>query len=1145
MRLTRCRTFAFAFAVLLSFAGTARAAKSSCDDHLPHVLNVGVPRTSLSQQQAEKLPDALAALVSSSYVNPCDAKSIGRNKTLQINLAFGSDYEVLDWLERGSVDAGIVPNLSLWLLEESQTPLKLLNRELSTRIEILRPLTAQPACSRFQNAQWVDCGTSAEAEAEYAALLHDIREGKGAGTRRVMFASHLSSTGFLDPIQKASDVFADRENQWEQLFAASYFTVDSDPQRDAFAMALQEEKNARAMTVIAFPGEEALVRNGARPDPTMPAERVYHEHLVVSMTAADDLFPGIAFVDPKKRPPALAESFASLLRAEHPPRPLEVLANVNPGSGVRNYEFTINEVLRLLQQQQRSSGQDALALVLPGGGVKAAYQSRLVDHLYANRHLRNADLGDRPGSLKVQSVLGTSGGALLGYFVSQLGETGPFDLSNILWRPEQTTLKKEDVFGTTDMLRYFSIAWTLMVFCILLAVMTGMHTSGFYRREPTPNGAWRWRLMTVWFVFIAVPLLIRVTTGGDDIEHVPVVEGFFYSILTIIVMFCDQCLVYSRDERETRLLGLHVAVIAGVGGLLIFASFFGVSPEALETPVSFGVAFLTLSAIFLGGPLLILYASDRLGDLRRRAIDVISSLAVVLALCAFFPRDLSEHVPHMLALLALIGLAVYTFWYAQLPTRKPYVGTVVTFLTLLATAVLCWPSTWPADPSVTYFTVGAFEQTPWASFLASAGALLLVVAAMVWVYQRREYSLHNGSDFSIGLALLVGHAFVTALIVGVITKLARGRVYDVEMTLSFWVAVTIVGALLAVIIVVIAPRKTMLKRAVKFLTEEHPNGALLPRRYARILAIATLSVVWWNAIIAPALYGNNAAQKYLERAVTEFDRAYRKAAQEKNYETAPPRGFIPTAQLVAPTNTLDDHDSTRYFLFQTPKSRDMKLGRRVAGAEWKVYKTTPNASAPSDCTELITPVAPCTKFVQGVVFSSGSPFPIFAAHRMKLPGEKKKLGLIDGGYSNDVPIDAARTIEARQALVVHSSNPFPAEAHQHGAGAEEKRSGALSFGMLVRNAQRLPSFMFEMGQQVDRLSRQNLFVVGLAPKLAPDESWPGLAHFDSMIVEGLLEKAEKNLHERIGFVESWGEPRVRFSQQIVGDAARATASDRS
>jgi ABC-type phosphate/phosphonate transport system substrate-binding protein len=93
-----------ALAGLLLAAVTVEAAQSSCDDYLPHALSFAVPRTALTEEVAAKLPKTLASLVQPMYVDPC-----GKGKALQINLAFGSDYEVIDWLERGRVDGGIVP----------------------------------------------------------------------------------------------------------------------------------------------------------------------------------------------------------------------------------------------------------------------------------------------------------------------------------------------------------------------------------------------------------------------------------------------------------------------------------------------------------------------------------------------------------------------------------------------------------------------------------------------------------------------------------------------------------------------------------------------------------------------------------------------------------------------------------------------------------------------------------------------------------------------------------------------------------------------------------------------------------------------------------------------------------------------------
>lgn len=1113
-------------AVAVLCMAVSAAAEVPCGDQLPNVLNVGIPRTALTDDQAKQLSQTLRTLFVPAYAD-C--------RSLQINLAFGSDYEVLDWLERGSVDAGIVPHLSLFLLtHRNRDKLRELNEESSRAIGLLRPLAPAPECRRYDGRNWKPCAGSAIAA--YDALIADLAAGKPVGHRRVMFASHLSSTGFLHPIERAASTFArlgasdeEAEVLWQQLFDAARFRIDS-AETNPFALALQEEKVKHDLTVIAFPGEETL-----RDAPAPATGPAYAQHFVVT-SAAEKLLAKATFIDPwNGEQPSVDPAVTEMLAREHPPRAFETLANAEPTFGVRTFGFTVNESLRLLRQQQRSSGLQELALVLPGGGVKAAYQSRIIDELYGKGALRNAESGGAApvSALTVRSVLGTSGGALLGYFVAQLSDKGPFNLFDILWKPDGDYLNAEHVFDWTDMPRYFSIAWTFIIFCILLAVITGTHTSAFYKRAPAQIGAWRWRLLTVLAVFIAVPILIRFATGTEA-EHVPVIEGLFYSILTVLVMFADQCLVYTRWGGGERKLWPHVMALAAVGSLCVFASFFGVSVETLQQAVTFNFAFFMLSAIFLGAPLLLLWVSGMFGEVKHRVVDVTGSLAAVIVLCAFgIPGRLPRQVPHILGLLVLIGLAVFAYWYSQQPVRKRIVATVQTFLTLFATAVLCWskdvkPRSW--SPTLEYFGEAAFDGTRLASFLASIGALLLVMAAMVWVYQQRRYALRNGENFALGLGLLLVHSVVTSVLVFLTTQALPGRVHNLEMTGSFWLSLTLFGALVAVLILVAAPRWPLAKRAVEFLRSEHPNGALLPRRYARMLGVATLSVFWWNVVVAPAFYGNRVARKYLDAAVGRFDAAFLTVNGRKPSEDE--RGFVPTAKFVAPTNTLDVENSTRYFMFETPGHAPEVSRRRIAGALWNVYETTPRLLADNDCRTLID--VGCIWFVHDVIFSSGSPFPIFAAHRVDVPGEKDAVYLIDGGYSNDIPIDAARQINAQQALIVHSSSPFSAVHDHHGDEGEGKLS--MSPGMLIQNIGRLPAFMFERGQQVDRISRQNLFVVALAPKLDPDEPWPGLAQFDEATVRMLYNKANANLYERIGFVESWGEPRFRFSVQVAGVA---------
>lgn len=74
--------------------------------------------------------------------------------------------------------------------------------------------------------------------------------------------------------------------------------------------------------------------------------------------------------------------------------------------------------------------------------------------------------------------------------------------------------------------------------------------------------------------------------------------------------------------------------------------------EAVVIPVSFGVAGLA-------APIVIGYVSDRLLGARRIPSTVLSLAVLVAALVAFEPLTASGSVPVMVAVLALIGLAVY------------------------------------------------------------------------------------------------------------------------------------------------------------------------------------------------------------------------------------------------------------------------------------------------------------------------------------------------------------------------------------------------------------------------------------------------------------------------------------------------------
>lgn len=178
------------------------------------------------------------------------------------------------------------------------------------------------------------------------------------------------------------------------------------------------------------------------------------------------------------------------------------------------------------------------------------------------------------------------------------------------------------------------------------------------------------------------------------------------------------------------------------------------------------------------------------------------------------------------------------------------------------------------------------------------------------------------------------------------------------------------------------------------------------------------------------------------------------------------------------------------------------------------------------------------KNLKSVIFASGSPFPIFPAHRVPSldPEEPSDAddtpSLVDGGYSNNIPVDAARTVAAEQVLIIESSNPLgPIREASPIDPADGWRRPKLT-GKLVENLGRLPSFLFERSQQVDRLSRLDLFVVSLSPS-REWAGWPPLFDFRDTTVQRMERLADIDLDLRTGMVQSWGRPTFPLNVHVT------------
>lgn len=264
----------------------------------------------------------------------------------------------------------------------------------------------------------------------------------------------------------------------------------------------------------------------------------------------------------------------------------------------RYFRFLIPELWQLLDQGAPAGAlpeeEGGFALVLTGGGVKAAYQTRLVQDLYRTGLLHNAHAGGLPHgqpryAQQVDYVIGTSGGALLGIFVSALDDERTQrltmreepSLTTILWGKPGARIRSWQVFPVWDLMRYASFVASFVALFLVGALGVWLGSKRFQFAEVIPGqragGAIaqlprrkRWLLGSLpWVALLAIaPIIINNVAKSRGLEHVPALSGLFYLAMVLIAIDADQRL--SPTGQPFRLSGWRWS---RAGLALLFASF--------------------------------------------------------------------------------------------------------------------------------------------------------------------------------------------------------------------------------------------------------------------------------------------------------------------------------------------------------------------------------------------------------------------------------------------------------------------------------------------------------------------------------------------------------------------------------------------
>ena len=899
--------------------------------------------------------------------------------------ALGSEYQLLDWLQTGRIDAAAVSGLTLEVMRQAVGEKKFADEFfVSTKLPAseVAPWRYRIVLSAERNGAALP-----DPEAELHTLLRDLIAGPRSDAV-VDLPSHLSA-GVPDLHRR--------------LRASLKVEPGASEQRGLDAVMANLVGSLRFADGRAGPPLRFLLAE-------QDGGPLSHFFLVRKVSLPLPLDPGASVA------PTLDDEkhFLDYLKgAGERAAPSSGLGRFAAGNYKRNsagwrnrfsFAFSLDELHGILRSHARDAQEDkGIALVLTGGGVKAAYQTKLIDHLYGGGgYLHNRLGGGTPKAhaVPVDYVVGTSGGALLGIFVASVdGGNEKLDLSTKLWHRHDKNGKATDkrlsasnVFPWADLMRWASVLLCVTIFGLVCAATALLRRWLGNTAEGERDQAGRFWRFTVWWLALlgATPWLLVYLNGEHGAEHIPAIQGAFYGLFVLIAVYSDNRIVTRKESRT------------GIA-----------SPRWPMALAATGCALVALALLLARG--------------ESRPIESLGSSITVPALIACF-------------------------------------GAACVFWGLHRWFIRCAPRLEPVKSRA-----------------------LAVIALMIGVF-------------------VVSHGILCVL-----ALLGYASTFELIL-LEFWGVLAAIAAAVSVVLAGLAysggaPR---LRQLFDFMLAPHPSlNVVNVTRGTRMVACAVAGWLWWNLLVAPGLYGNDDAQRY-----------FRQAAINVFGEQAVGAGNSPSlavkfhAYYVAPVTALQK-GGERYVMFRPAQAYALGAsGAGLGSRSWVTISNDPRWLTVEDEEQQ-------ARLVMPVAFASGSPFPVFPAHRIHLPVIGEEL-LVDGGYAHNVPVEAAKRLGARRVLVIHSSPREPGTSEP----AAKPAAGGSDFQVLGNFALMLRSvvpYLYNRSQVEDALSGEDLLLASIAPSASP-KGWPFLTDFRAEVIKRMFDEAEKDRKLRIGSIENWGQP---------------------
>jgi predicted acylesterase/phospholipase RssA/ABC-type phosphate/phosphonate transport system substrate-binding protein len=534
---------------------------------------------------------------------------------MRFELTLGNYYQIWSWFKTGQIDAAVVSPFMAMLLERDSQAVSLLEFAEGTGEEAAAHFPIVGATGQWRDApleglnQYLESLLNAarQGEPESKAVREEIK--KIRREIRLDLVAHLSASGFIMPSLYVQAWLESsergrleetlKERFWRLFFESAHMTLvhGDEPARPPVSTIQFSYEHAGREQHKDF-GMWVKYKAGTLPAdaPSIPNDVLLVRRQIVEKlrdkNTADFAQPEKVFLAPEIQQSFRAqngryaeirlfntaihsqfrEAVSQLFSREAKNREL---ARLN----IRWYErglfdFTIDETMAFLRQDQKNSGIEQLAVVLSGGGVKSLYQTVLLDHLYglragAVRQLRNMDEepptstapaqcnATDPAPLEVHTIIGTSGGAMLAFFAAQLPQIQSLG-------PIVETTSGKRLFPWTGLPRLLSILVLLgLLYAVLLTARTfDWWGYGNLARIPVDKSSLG-SVMTVALLLLLAGAATIVTTRSEYMESAPTAEALFYILTGVVAHFAVTCIARASRQRSARQVAL--GRLAGLG----------------------------------------------------------------------------------------------------------------------------------------------------------------------------------------------------------------------------------------------------------------------------------------------------------------------------------------------------------------------------------------------------------------------------------------------------------------------------------------------------------------------------------------------------------------------------------------------------